>query len=363
MRALSFVGAIVLCATPAGFAAHAVAGGKTIQIQQAPWTVYIQPSDPNGVYCDGVIVDSLHIVTAAHCVYTDKGARLPPSAFTIDAGVSVIQAPLATDAQQLIKGVASIRVHPGYTGPVGNDSLDDVAVLTLTAPLDLSGAAVQAVALPAANAAFPGGTDASIAGFGIQKPGVVANGLLNRLDAATDPQGVCGKVTAVIRVGDATLVCAGSPSASVCNGDSGSGLVTTGPTPTLIGIVAEVPASCAAGLPGIYTYVGAPEILQFIRGNDHPPTAPRAGSVTLKWRAPLKVGSTLTCASDSWTGNATLTYLFIDAKTDQVLQKGVRPTFRTRTRDVSHAVECTVIASNAGGSAVIPSTATPLIGR
>jgi secreted trypsin-like serine protease len=205
--ACSVVGGLALGAAPAGQSADLVAGGSTVQIQQTPWAVYIAPSDPNGLYCDGVIVDSLHIVTAAHCVYTDKGVRLPPSAFTIDAGVSVIQAPLSTDVQQLVHGVASIRVHPGFVWS-GTNELDDVAVLTLSSPLDLSGAAVQALALPTANAPYPANAAASLAGFGLQHPGVEAAGTLNRLTATIDPQGTCGPNTAGMIAGAAIVLCA-----------------------------------------------------------------------------------------------------------------------------------------------------------
>jgi secreted trypsin-like serine protease len=355
----------LLGVAPAGWSSPAVFGGAAIQIQQAPWTVYILPSDPNGLACTGIIVDSLHILTAAHCVYTETGGvRVAPSSFTIDAGVSNIQAPYSTDVQQLITGVASIRVHPGYVPyTAGSDDVDDVAVMTLSAPLDLSGTAVQAVALPEPNSAFPAGMAASVAGFGIQKPGGMENGLLNRLDVTTDPQGFCGASTASVRSEDAIRICASSPTGSVCGGDSGGGLVTTGPTPTLIGILAEIPVSCDAGLPGIYTYVGMPEILDFIQGTNDPPKAPRYDAATLKWRPPLTVGATLTCSSGGWTGHPTLTYTFMNAKTHQVLQKGTRPAYRLITRDANDAVECTVTATNAGGSSETLSGATPTIKR
>ena len=61
----------------------------------------------------------------------------------------------------------------------------------------------------------------------------------------------------------------------MCNGDSGSGLVTTTGTPTLIGVVSAGAPGCVARSHGIFTYTGAPEILQFVQGNGHSPHAPR----------------------------------------------------------------------------------------
>ena len=358
---LLLVAGAALGVAQTGWSLPMVAGGSAVQIQQAPWTVYIAPEPgANGLVCDGVIIDSSHIVTAAHCVYSSSGARVSPSGLEIDAGVSKIQAPYPTDSQQLIHGVASIRVHPGYKWSGTSASADDVAVVTLTAPLDLSGQAVQALALPSATAAYPAGMSVSLAGFGLQTPGATSSGLLNRFTATVDKQGSCGTATAV-NAGDATVFCAQSPGASVCEGDSGSGLVTTSSTPTLLGIVSLVPGSCALGSHGIYINVGAPEILQFLQGNDHPATAPRNGSVNVRWKPPLKAGATLTCSSTGWTGQPKLIYAFVNARTSQVLKRGASPSYVVGKSALGSKLTCTVSATNAGGTTVLTSASTPAI--
>ena len=89
-----------------------------IQVQQAPWTVYVQYQSGNVRYlCTGSVVDASHILTAAHCVYDDAGRLATIGQLTVRAGVSNFSAPLPTDLEQ-DRPVSLIRVHPAfqYTG-------------------------------------------------------------------------------------------------------------------------------------------------------------------------------------------------------------------------------------------------------
>ncbi len=118
--------------------ASRVVGGTAIEVQQAPWTVFVQYQVGNIRYlCTGSIVDASHILTAAHCVFDDSGQFATPSQVTVRAGVSNFSSPLSTDLEQ-DRPVSLIRVHPGYVCS-GNPAPDDVAVLALASPLDLSG--------------------------------------------------------------------------------------------------------------------------------------------------------------------------------------------------------------------------------
>src|SRR5258707_11518723 len=100
--------------------------------------------------------------------------------------------------------------------------------------------------------------------------------------------------------------------------------MTTG-TPVLIGVVSAGSASCGSGTHGLFTYTGAPEILQFIQGVNTPPTAPRSNDNTfleIKWDPPLVVGNTLSCTTSGWVGQAQFTYMFVNSATGDVLQSG-----------------------------------------
>jgi secreted trypsin-like serine protease len=347
-----------------GQPAERVIGGTTIQIQAAPWTVAIRQSVSGGaLLCTGSILDALHVLTAAHCVYDLNGNLAAITSIGIRAGISNFNSPLPTDAEQ-DRGVSSYRVHPGYTLST-SISADDVAVLALSAPLDLTGPAVKAAPLPSGSSPFPAGQQASIAGYG-RETASASDGTLNSTGVTIDAQGDCGGYSNVVEPWDnAIALCADSNTAAICSGDSGSALVTTDPTHTIVGVASAVP-NCNAGSHGIYVYTGAPEILSFIQGNDHPVTAPRETETTyvnLYGDQPLHVGSTLTCESGSWAGDpATISYAFIDTRTNTVVGQGASGALTLDAKDAGDTIACQAIATNAGGTAVLETTSTSAIG-
>src|SRR5215471_2018223 len=151
-RSMRILAAAAVAAVLAAEPASGVVGGQTIQVQSAPWTVFVQQSSGSSRFlCTGAIVDASHVLTAAHCMFNGSCAPAAPAAFQVRAGVSNYSAPLATDLEQ-DRGVSSVRIHPGYVC-TGHPGPDDVAVLALVSPLDVTSAAVAAVALPSANAA------------------------------------------------------------------------------------------------------------------------------------------------------------------------------------------------------------------
>ena len=349
---------------PAAFAsaARSVVGGSTIEVQSAPWAVFIQNRGSSEYYdCSGSVIDALHVLTAAHCVFDSSGTLAQPSQLSVTAGVSDSVTPLSTDASQL-RTVSSFTVHPGYSysttpGP------DDIAVIALASPLDLSGSAVKAVALPAAASAYPAGAEVTLAGFGEESSGATPSGQLNSMSGSVDAPGSCGGDDGIDD--DAVRFCAASPSSSTCEGDSGGGLVTTGSSPTLIGVLSAGAPGCPVGSDSVFTYLKAPEILDFVQGNQQPPTAPRelpSTFVHVTWYAPLEVGAAISCTSGGWSVTPTSTaYAFVDAANGQVLQQGSSGTFVPSTADVGDRIQCTALATNAGGTAAVITTATPAV--
>ena len=269
---------LVLSIGNVAFSARRVVGGTGILVQATPWTVLVrQFSSAGTLLCGGSVLDALHIVTAAHCVYDLNGFQAAPSALSIRAGISA-SVPLTTDEEQ-DRSVSSVHIAAGYLWSRGA-SANDVALLTLTTRFDLNSPAITPVAIPRPGAAYPTGMQAELAGFGRQSPAAPPDGSLQRMFATVEPQPACsgGNTTSVATA--AVSLCASSESSAICSGDSGAGLVLLSSTPTLLGVVSSGPPDCSPGSSGLFTYIGAPEILSLIADVTTPPTPPTATTTT-----------------------------------------------------------------------------------
>jgi secreted trypsin-like serine protease len=367
IRGLALAALAVAVSAGAASPAVRVVGGTAIQIQSAPWTVFVAyyPGGDTQYQCTGSVLDASTILTAAHCLYGPTGTLAQPAQVSVEAGVSNYAAPASTDAEQ-DRAVSSFRIHPGYVFQEGGLP-DDLAVLTLSTPLDLSGPAVQAVALPAANAPYPVGAAVSLAGFGLMNGAdPTSTAPLESMTGTVEPQGQCGEYTqsSLLEMNNAVVMCVSSPTSAVCNGDSGSGIVATGGTPTLIGISDAGQPGCPAASPDIAAYAGAPEILQFIEGNNQPPLAPRPSAQTtyrLTWAQPLVVGATVVCSTSGWPEPVQTVFTFVNNSTGAVLQTGPIGRYVLPASSVGTEVACDVAVTDSGGTTLVETTASSTI--
>jgi hypothetical protein len=368
LRSLVFVLLVALVGRAGAQSAVHVLGGAPTPIQVAPWTAFVAYDfGPEKYVCTGSVIDSLHVLTAGHCLYDPAGNLAPPSSLSVEAGVSNFLSPAPSDTEQL-RSVASFRIHPKYVHPSdGSVASDDVAVLALTTPLNLSGAAVQAIQLPAPNPSFPRDATVTIAGFGLEDGTAhYASGTLESMTATVDDQGKCGDDTkdALVLINNAVILCTESPTSALCPGDSGSGVVTAGPTPTLLGVANG--SRCTIGGHTLSTYVGAPEILQFIKGDNKPPEAPRPSLQSIPfrliWSDPLVPGARLTCSSGGWSASSVgVNYSFVNTTNGQVLQTGATPIYLVPPAAVGTTIECVTALTNSGGTTVVNSGPTPTV--
>ncbi len=353
--------AAVLGSVVAGSGASAlrIVGGKSIEATAAPWAVFVMVgSGSSADRCTGVIIDASHVLVAGHCVYRNN--RLAALAqITVRAGISNSNAPVSSQEQD--RTVSAYRVPPGFRN-TGLDVPDDVAVLTLAMPLALNTPYVQATALPAANAPFPGGAEVVIAGFGRTVGKGLTAGPLKEMTAIVERQGNCGAFgnASFYFDADGVFICAYTPVAAACGGDSGDGFVTTGHR-VVLGVLEDASPGCAPRSMEIGAYVGAPEILDFIQGNNRPPVAPRltrATSVELRAPATPAVGSTLRCAATGWSPPVRISYSYLDVSTGQILKGNSGQVLRVPPQAAGTSILCQVAVTNAGGTLVADSTQT-----
>jgi Trypsin len=360
LSVLAVLGVCLALAPAAGAArqqlAHpAIVGGSEISIVQAPWQVAVEAVIPeetgaSSILCGGSILDSSHILTAAHCVFDSKtGHLIAAEDFTVHAGTADLGAAEAGEQERAVTGV---RAHPYYVyapagaGAGGGVAPDDVAVLTLQQPLAL-GSAAATIPLLSAGLGPQEGTAVNLTGFGRQNPEAEVNGKLYSLAMTVGYSRECGGEN------DAVLLCAKSPSGTPCNGDSGSAL-TLGSPALLAGVEDDYflisGQKCATGAKNALANVAAPEIQDFLDGSEEPPRAPRGGGAVIR-EAPINAG-TMSCEPGHWSGSPAFTYTFFDSSDAQILQQGPSTTYAVPAADLGHLILCQVQASNAGGTGI-----------
>jgi hypothetical protein len=251
-------------------------------------------------------------------------------------------------------------VHDGYVQGSKTGG-DDVAVLTLTTALDLNGPTARAIALPGTSTELKFGDSVTLAGFGLKTINGTIDGTLNGMNGTLVDQSEC--LPPAYDTANGVLLCAFSGSSSPCSGDSGGALVLPGPTPVVVGVTRA--ASCSSNSVASYANVTAPEILEFIRGSDSPPTAPRPTSTTsLGHPTPImQVGQTVHCVPGTWSGGPALSYQFREGANGSVLRTGPSAAYTLRDVDAGRTLLCRVLASNAGGTTFdeSPPTASPVV--
>jgi secreted trypsin-like serine protease len=345
-----------------------IINGQESSIAQFPWQVYIlvvNEAEGTESSCGGSILNATTILTAAHC--TDHEGTTTPdppeAAIYVVAGADhgltfrpVVPSPGTYQAER----VTSVRRDPYYA--VAPEIKDDVAVLTLEAPLELSAARnSQPIPLVSPGATSAPGSVLSISGYGKEQgaEGVNSNGNLYSTNLTAISSDAC---RAGVGLNSAVLLCAVSPSSSTCQGDSGGPLTEGG---VQVGIVDFGAKECPVGVPDVFTNIAAPEIRDFIEGSQAPPVAarltsppvikPAAGTTPLDY-------SPLTCEPGAWSGSPTFSYSFqVENDSAQLLQSGPGNIFTAPSSLVGSPLVCIVQASNPGGVSTARSATTAAV--
>ncbi|GMF38804.1 unnamed protein product [Phytophthora fragariaefolia] len=207
-------------------------GGSETEASKFPYIVSLRQNNPSGsTYCGGTLIASQYVVTAAHCVKTDRA--------TIYASIASAYGSGARDGMQ-------VKVVKGYRHPMYNKSahLYDVGVLKLEKTVT-----AKTIGLAAADGSDNKvGSVATVRGWGLTENGsqslMMEEVNVNIISNAECNKGYRRRITE-------GMLCAGDGNGKdTCNGDSGGPLIANN---VLVGIVSWG-GKCGANA-GVYTRV------------------------------------------------------------------------------------------------------------
>jgi trypsin len=242
-------------------------------------------------FCGGTLTTSTTVVTAAHCVVSERGVVTAPSAILVGFGSD-----LGSPSLRVV-GVSAVTPNPAYNT---RSAANDIAVLTLAEPVtDIT--PLMPILREEVATSFTTGTPLWVAGWGNLSttgrdfPEVFRVGRLVLFPDATCGGGAEHVVNGVRFLGfgasdadAAVMFCAAGVQngkrIDSCQGDSGGPVVAgTGAAARLVGIVSWG-EECAADYPGVYTRVSAE--LDFLVSTGAlvvaPPTAPPSITVAVQ---------------------------------------------------------------------------------
>ena len=254
-----------------------IVGGQPADVGEWPWQAMVRAG---GYLCGGSLVGSSWVVTAAHCVYDDKGAVFSPDSITVTLGD---HSRLQNDGYEQVMAVTQVLPHPAYD-EWSNEN--DIALLKLATPATLNARVTPIQPLTTAEVALAtDGTMAYVTGWGTSGEGGSASATLMEVDVPVVSNATCNNSYGTITD---NMICAGYAAGGKdsCQGDSGGPLVVPDNNGgwRLAGVVSFGYGCARQDFYGVYTRVSqfATWLAEYTSSVEPTPTpAPIASDVTV----------------------------------------------------------------------------------
>ncbi|CAG5117853.1 unnamed protein product, partial [Candidula unifasciata] len=198
-----------------------IIGGRKSRAGQWPWQVSLQIATSTTPWhrCGGVLVHARWVLTAAHCV---EG---PFYGDTVNWRVVMADYDLeSVSGNEIYRSIRRIISHPEYFR--SSNFPNDVALLELDSPVDLTSGDVQTACLPDSDFPLTPGTNCWISGWGETRGSGGKENVMNEVPVDVMSHDQCkpmwGRVD--IDVLD-SQVCLGYGDTGACYGDSGGPLM------------------------------------------------------------------------------------------------------------------------------------------
>ncbi|XP_043276813.1 chymotrypsin-2-like [Venturia canescens] len=235
---LCLTGLLIAAINVDGKVPKKITGGSEAGEGEFPYQVGLKVR--KNVLCGGSIIDSRHILTAAHCVHD-----LP-----VDPTKEMI---VVTGTNDILSGdgvaynIQKVWKHPSYAPSAWRN---DIAILTLTEDVEFN-ERTKPVELP--TSADPGDVVAVASGWGdsiYPNPKNEIPAKLQKIELRVVPKGSC-TLPRNLQVHSGQLCAVFKRGSGLCTGDSGGPLVYDG---KVIGIASFV-YKCGLGYPDVFTRV------------------------------------------------------------------------------------------------------------